>query len=387
MFCFALVVLLAWISIPPFSPAMLESSLTGKVAIVTGASRGIGKGIAVGLGEMGATVYVTGRTKSRSISETDAVKKPMSGSLEDTCDVVAKAGGRCIPLGVDSSNDTQLEALFDHVVQAEGKLDILVNNAFSAVSHMPKTAGQPFWEKGPDMWDIVNHVGLRSHYIASVFAARVMSKRKQGLIVNVGSFGGVNYIFDVAYGIGKAAMDRMANDMAIELETENITMVSLWPGLVKTENVKDGAIDTNSMKERRGMQPGMPQIDFNDLLSTPLAETPLFNGRAVAAFARDQQRSHHSGKVLIPAVMAFGYGIVDEHGLRSPPLTSLKHMLSPFLKHILEYCGLWHVRGECFTPLSGEASLSRNAVLFWNKLPDFAVPGFLLRLGAGSPNL
>merc|ERR1719444_473939 len=119
--------------------------------------------------------------------------------------------------------------------------------------------GQAFWEKPLDAWDQVNGVGLRSHFIASALAARKMSLAKRGLIVNVGSFGGLNYIFDVAYGIGKAAMDRMANDMAIELFTENITMVSLWPGLVKTENVEDGALDTKS-EERRGRQPGQPEF-------------------------------------------------------------------------------------------------------------------------------
>jgi len=113
-----------------------------------------------------------------------------------------------------------LERLFDQVTREQGRLDVLVNNAFSAASFLPKVSGKPFWEKGIEAWDQVNGVGLRSHYVASLYAAQHMSKAKRGLIVNVGSFGGMNYVFDVSYGIGKAAMDRMANDMAIELATE-----------------------------------------------------------------------------------------------------------------------------------------------------------------------
>lgn len=143
-----------------------------------------------------------------------------------------------MPVQCDSGDDAALAELFDRIEREQGKLDVLVNNAFSAVSWLPTQTGLPFWEKGTEAWDIVNRVGLRSHYHASVHAASLMVKSKtKGIIINVSSFGGLNYIFDAAYGIGKAAMDRMANDMSIELVTEGITMVSLWPGLVSTENV------------------------------------------------------------------------------------------------------------------------------------------------------
>lgn len=366
-----------------FKAANLEASLTGQVAIVTGGSRGVGKGIAVGLGEAGATIYITGRTLSKGVANTGGANgKSQAGSLEETCELIVKAGGKCIPVACDNGKDEQLEQLFDRVIKEQGRIDVLVNNAFSAVSWMPKHIGKPFWEKGIEAWDQVNHVGLRSHYVASVYAALHMTKAKRGLIVNVGSFGGNNYIFDVSYGIGKAAMDRMANDMAVELATDNVTMVSLWPGLVKTENVEDGVLA--GLKERRGLQPGNPEIDFNILLPTPLSETPLFSGRAVAMFARDKLKMQQTGKVLLPPVLAAGYGFVDERGVRSPPMTSLKFMVSFLLQPLLKKLEIWEVAGSLFRE---NPAVSANVQLYWNILPDFPIPGFLLKLGAGAPNL
>lgn len=371
------------LSVPSFSTKHLVHSLEGQVAVVTGASRGIGKGIAIGLGEAGATVYVTGRTLSRGAVNSAGINgKSAAGSLEETCDMVIEAGGKCVPVAADNGKDEDLQGLFERVIKEQGRLDILVNNAFAAVSHLPKTMGKPFWEKGVETWDIVNNVGLRSHYVASMFATQHMSKLKRGLIINVGSFGGMDYTFDVAYGIGKAAMDRMANDMAVELFTENITMVSIWPGLVKTENIEEGALDTSAMTERRGAQPGAPKLDISALTPTPLAETPLFNGRAVAAFAKDARKMDYTGKVIIPSAMAYGYEITDERGVRTPPFFSLKFMLAAVARPLLEARGLWTVPGECYTKTP---ALSDGAKFFWHQLPDFTIPGKLMRF-AGQPN-
>eukprot|EP00931_Biecheleriopsis_adriatica_P108014 TRINITY_DN82343_c0_g1_i1.p1 TRINITY_DN82343_c0_g1~~TRINITY_DN82343_c0_g1_i1.p1 ORF type:complete len:393 (+),score=91.36 TRINITY_DN82343_c0_g1_i1:33-1211(+) len=366
-----------------FSASNLLPSLEGQVAVVTGGSRGIGKGIAVGLGEAGATVYITGRTAVKGTDNSGGIMgRPQSGSLEETCEAVVRAGGKCVPVAADSADDKQLHELFERVMREKGKIDILVNNAFSAVSYLPATMGQPFWEKGVEAWDKVNGVGLRSHYVASVYAAQKMSQAKSGLIVNVGSFGGMDYIFDVSYGIGKAAMDRMANDMSVELYTENITMVSLWPGLVKTENVEGGAL--GGLKERRGLAPGNPEMDLNSLLATPLAETPLFSGRAVAAFARDRKKMDWTGKVIIPAVMASGYGLVDERGVRSPPFTSVKFLASVALQPVLRHFDMWEVPGKIFDP---QSRIAEAAELYWNTLPDLSFPGLLMKLGSGAPNL
>lgn len=355
----------------------LDDNLKGQVAIVTGGSKGIGKGIAVALGEAGATVYVTGRTLTK--------KAGQYGSLEETKVAVEKAGGKCIPVQCDSSKDADLEALFKKVMEEQGKLDILVNVAFSAVDTLPKVAGLPFWEKGcGEHWDAVNNVGLRSHYVASYHGVLAMMKAKKGLIVNCSSLGGMNYIFDVAYGVGKAAMDRMANDMAVEIATENITMVSLWPGLVKTEYVEDSPGDFGKLKSRRGLPPGQPAMDTAGAMPTPLAETPLFNGRAVAALARDPQKMDYTGKIVMPGRLAATYGFTDERGVRTPALISFKGLFSPALKPLLKMFGAWTVPGGCYDPKPG---LSTVANLYWNTLPDGDVANILLKLASGNGNV
>ncbi|CAK9117703.1 unnamed protein product [Durusdinium trenchii] len=179
-------------------------------------------------------------------------------------------------------------------------------------------------------------------------------------------------------------MDRMAADMAIELETKSITMVSVWPGLVQTEKLQDGAIPFERLQPRRGLAPGVPQADFGEMFNTPLAETPLFVGRTLAALARDRSMLQFSGKVLIPAVMASGYGIVDERGVRSPPFTSVKFMASYLFKSFLQYYDLWKVPEELFAK---HPPVSESMNFYWNKLPDFTFPSFLVKLTAGAPNL
>ncbi|NEO00119.1 MAG: SDR family NAD(P)-dependent oxidoreductase, partial [Moorea sp. SIO3I7] len=169
-------------------------SLKGKVTLVTGASRGIGKGIAIGLGEAGATVYITGRSLDSS-----NVTEGVSGSLRETQLAVQDAGGICIPVMVDHSDDQQVRLLFERIQdEQKGQLDLLVNNAFSGVQALKDGYEKPFWECPENLWDAVNDVGLRSHYIASVFAARLMIQRQQGLICTISYWGGMSSIFDAA---------------------------------------------------------------------------------------------------------------------------------------------------------------------------------------------
>ncbi len=183
------------------------AQLTGKIALVTGATRGIGRGIAIGLGEAGATVYITGRTL-----ESSDHKQGMSGSLKETQLAVESVGGGCIPVVVDHSNDEQVRLLFEQIQAEQGQLDILVNNAYSGVQTLRDNFGKPFWECEPSFWDAGNNVGLRSHYIASVFAAKMMVPCQQGLICTISSWGGMSYIFSVPYSVGKCAGDRLAAD-------------------------------------------------------------------------------------------------------------------------------------------------------------------------------
>jgi len=157
VFVALLAILIAQVALTP-KPDLLPD-LNGRVALVTGASRGIGRGIAIGLGETGATVYITGRTMERGANNTGG---PTEGTLKDTCLAVEQAGGKCVPVRCDSANDQELAAVFELIEKEAGKLDVLVNNAFSAVSWLPERMGQAFWEKGVGAWDQVNHVGLRS---------------------------------------------------------------------------------------------------------------------------------------------------------------------------------------------------------------------------------
>jgi len=294
--------------------------LQHKIALVTGASRGIGKGIAIGLAEAGATVYITGRTLNNENDQS-------SGTLLETQREVEQVGGTCIAVQVDHSDDEQVRQLFEQIDhQQNGQLDLLVNNVFSGVSALAQANGEPFWKQDPSLWDAVNHVGLRSHYVSSLFAARLMSKRQQGLILTISSWGGMSYIFNTAYGVGKAACDRLAADMAVELKSDNITSVSIWPGIVATEQIskliQEGNADNPSLRDR-----------FN-------WETPLFVGRAIAAFAADSNPLRFTGKVQIVAELAKRYHVVDEQGDRPASLRSLKFLLPYSIPALRKYHGL-----------------------------------------------
>ncbi|MFN7639058.1 MAG: SDR family NAD(P)-dependent oxidoreductase [Pseudanabaena sp.] len=302
----------------------MSGNLKGKVALVTGASRGIGKGIAIGLGEAGALVYITGRSVNQT-SSTDSV----SGSLLETKSAVEKAGGICIAVSVDHSDDEQIKSLFEQIDREQnGQLDLLVNNAYGGVRSLISSNGKPFWESDISLWDACNQVGLRSHYIASHFAAKMMTQRKQGLIVTISSWGGLAPIFGVAYGTGKSACDRLAADMAIELKPFNIASISLWPGIVGTEQFHQLA---ESNLESADNNVGVAAIadKFN-------WETPLFVGRVIAALCNDSNLMQRTGKVQIGAELAARYGIIDEYEHCPVSLRSLRFLLSqgfPILKN------------------------------------------------------
>src|SRR5579871_2265925 len=209
-----------------------------RIAIVTGASRGIGKGIALELGALGATVYVTGRTT--------VVSGPLPGTVGDTAAMVNSLGGRGVAVACDHHDDTQVEALVARVLADHGRVDVLVNNVFSSPTLAP-WLGRPFWELPVAAWDEVIDIGVRSHYVAARLVAPAMIAQGDGLIVNVSSSGAVQYAHTVSYGVGKAALDRMTADMAHELKPHGVAVVSVWPGLVRTELVelgtRDGALE------------------------------------------------------------------------------------------------------------------------------------------------
>ena len=261
---------------------MTDRPLRDTVAIVTGASRGVGKGIALGLGEAGATVYVTGRTVEPG---------PIPGTLGETVAEIDALGGRGIAVRCDHAVDADVERLFAQVQAEHGRLDVLVNNAFAIPDGRIRG---PFWELPIEQWDLVHTVGLRSHYVAAVHATRMMLPARRGLIVNVSSFGAKVYAVSVAYGVGKAGVDRMSRDMGRELREHGITAISLWPGIVKTERL---AIEP----ERLGYDP-------------TLGESPQLSGRAVAALAADPKVIEKTGQALVVAELAREYGFTDLDG-------------------------------------------------------------------------
>ncbi|KHN84598.1 Dehydrogenase/reductase SDR family member 1, partial [Toxocara canis] len=305
---------------------------------------------------------------------------------------ITKRGGKGIALYVDHSDMGQVEKLFARLkTETDGQLDILVNNAYSAVQALcdvngktfwemdasiwdevnnvglrnhyyccvyaarmmvPRKRGlivnissvggltylfnvaygvgkcatlcdvngKTFWETDANIWDEVNNVGLRNHYYCCVYAARMMVPRKRGLIVNISSVGGLTYLFNVAYGVGKCAMDRMAADMGDELRAHNVAVVSLWPGSVRTEIFKkvvgSGTFDNSKDPQLRKMRKFLEE-----------GESTEFAGKAVVTLAKDTNIMKKSGRVLIAADLGLDYKFTDIDGRQPPSIRSLKTLL------------------------------------------------------------
>ncbi|KAF1763191.1 hypothetical protein GCK72_011457 [Caenorhabditis remanei] len=290
--------------------------LAGQIAIVTGASRGIGRGIALQLGSAGATVYITGRKPTESLNS----KVGLSG-LEETAAEITRRGGKGIAKYVDHQNMEEVKNFFEIVEKDQnGQLDILVNNAYQGVTAIADNIGTPFYETDPYIWDTINNVGLRNHYFCTVYASRLMAARNQGLIVNVSSGGGLQYIFNVAYGVGKQALDRLSADCAVELMKKNVCVVSLWPGAVRTELAdKKFKIDDRE-----------PSSDVINAMVFANGETVEYPGKAIVALATDSKRMKKSGKILITEDLGDEYGFVDIDGKKPPNLRSVSFILQHF---------------------------------------------------------
>src|SRR5258706_6189493 len=210
-------------------------SMKGKVAVVTGASRGVGKGIALGLGEAGATVYITGRTVK---NKTDAGK--LGGTVFQTAEDVTAIGGKGVAIHCDHRDDAQVEKAFKQIAKESKKIDLLGNNAWGGYENMLEgrkfTYLKPFWEQPFWRWDAMFDAGVRAAYIASAFAARIMTKKKNGLIVNISFWSAQVYLGNTQYGVSKAAVDKMSEYMAHELEKFNVAVVAVYPRFVGNES-------------------------------------------------------------------------------------------------------------------------------------------------------
>jgi NAD(P)-dependent dehydrogenase (short-subunit alcohol dehydrogenase family) len=258
------------------------TNLKGKVALVTGAARGVGRGVALELAEAGATVYATGRTVTQEPFATDGI---------------------VIPVRCDHTLDSEVEAVFHQITDEQDRLDILVNSVWGGYENMVEngefTWMLPFWKQPLWRWDAMFAAGVRAYYVASAHAARRMVAQQSGLIVNISFWAAQKYIGNVAYGVSKAATDKMTADMARELRDYNVAAVSLYPGLVRTEKVLEAAA-------------------FLDMSNS---ESPQFIGRAVVALASDANIMRKSGQVLVAAGLAQEYNFTDIDGKQPRPLT------------------------------------------------------------------
>ncbi|AOR79598.1 SDR family NAD(P)-dependent oxidoreductase [Novosphingobium resinovorum] len=272
----------------------MSAPLAGKVALVTGASRGIGKGIALVLAEQGATVYVTGRT----VREGYYYLPGTVGGTAAECDARgATSGGSGIAVACDHGDDEAVAALFARIAAEQGRLDILVNNAFTLSDDLLEPKG--FWEKplsNLEMWD----VGVKSNYVAAWHAAKIMAPQKSGLIVAISGFAAVTYTYSVIFGTSKSAVDRMARDMAIELEPHGVASLTLWQGLTLTEKAQD-----NLAKMGDKMTTSITSMQGSTV------EHP---GRVVAALAADPEVMKRSGGEFVTAELAQEYGLTDVDG-------------------------------------------------------------------------
>ncbi len=260
---------------------MTAMNLDGRVAVVTGATTGVGRGVARELARHGARVFVTGRSAPEYA--------PLDGNVTRI---------RC-----DHRIDSQVQGAFDRIVSEARTVDILVNNVWGGYENMIENGAftwpRPFWEQPLWRWDAMFSAGVRAHFQSSQLAAPSMIAGRRGLIVNISFWAAQKHIGNVPYGVSKAATDKLTADMAAELRPHGVAVVSLYPGLVRTEKVMEAA-------------------QWLDLTNS---ESPEFIGRAVAALATDPDVLRHTGKVLVAAALAKEYGFTDVDGKTPRPLT------------------------------------------------------------------
>ncbi|CAH8430838.1 unnamed protein product [Schistosoma guineensis] len=327
----------------------MPSDLSGYVCVVTGASRGVGQGIAIGLGKAGATVYLTGRTLSAENGKGGV-------SLRDTAHIINASGGKAITVAVDHSDDTQVAGLFSRIHKEQyGRLDIFVNCAFSATDYLLDNNNSPYWEsklRPNEEWDLINRVGLRNAYICNVLATRMMIKCREesmdltknndenvynhsnsittslihnkplptGLIVNISSFGGITRIFNAAFCAGKSSLDRLSQEMARDLKEHNanISIVSIIPGLIQTESVVSAYESGNSVKlfgYDASLRMAMPAPILGDVIA------------CLAQQSNNKKLLQYSGHCLFAPDLATEFGIKSYDGYNFTNLRSIKGLL------------------------------------------------------------
>jgi NAD(P)-dependent dehydrogenase (short-subunit alcohol dehydrogenase family) len=270
------------------------SALRGQVAVVSGASRGVGKGIALVLGEAGATVYVTGRSDEGGTTE------GLPGTVSDTAAEVTRRGGQGIAVRCDHTADAEVEALFARVQQEQGRLDVLVNNAWGGYEQFDWSRfGAPFWDQPMRLWSGMFESGVRAHLATTRLAVPLMLSQRGGLIVQTTAWDRDKYLGNLCYDVAKAAVNRLAFGMARELQPHHVAVVALAPGFVGTERVLAAFAAAGR--------------------AAPNVEPPEYSGRAVVALALDANVMAKTGRVLTVGELAAEYGFTDVDGRRWPP--------------------------------------------------------------------
>jgi dehydrogenase/reductase SDR family member 1 len=253
-----------------------------EAALVTGATKGVGRGVAVSLAAVGFRVFATGRNIAQAALPEAVIRIPC-----------------------DHLKDEQTDAVFDQIAAYKEPLDVLVNSAWGGyermIEHGQFTWPVPFWEQPAHRWTSMMDAGVRAAFVCSARAARLMLAQRRGLIVNISYWAAQKYLGNVIYGIAKAATDKMSADMAHELRAHGVAVVSLYPGLARTESVLQAA--------------SAGWLDISN------SESPEYIGRVIAALARDPMRMSRSGQALVAAAVGAEYGIADVDGRRPCPLT------------------------------------------------------------------
>ena len=300
--------------------------LSGKICLVTGASRGIGRGVALQLVTHGATCYITGRKmKDLKLVEDEMKSRGLTGT--------------CISVECDHSCDNDVENLFKQIGNEQnGQLDLLVNNAFSGASYTSCNKFNCFWDQDAvEGWDIINSVGLRGNYICAVYAARLMVPRRKGLIINISSIGGKVSVYIPQYGVGKAGLDRMARDCAFELSKYNVAFLSLWPGLVKTSHLTK-IYDDVVKKEKLSNEEEVVKCYYTE------GESPEFPGKCIVHLLEDPKIMSRSGQIHLTTDLGCEFSLKDVDG--STPVgqrsVRLMAMMTPgFVRKLSAYVPSW----------------------------------------------
>ncbi|MFY1689612.1 SDR family oxidoreductase [Plantactinospora sp. WMMB782] len=279
----------------------MTAELTGKVALVAGATRGAGRQIAVQLGAAGATVYATGRSTREKRSEVDRPE-----TIEETAELVTEAGGVGIAVQVDHLVPDQVRALVERIDREQGRLDVLVNDVWGA----DRLIGwyKPIWEQDLDDGFRTLRLAVHTHMITSHFALPLLIRNPGGLVVEVGDgtkeYNDENYRLSAFFDLAKTAVNRLAYLWAHELKEHGGTAVALTPGWLRSEFMLD--------------EFGVTEENWRDAIEKQphfvISETPVFVGRAVAALAADPDRARWSGQSLSSGQLARVYGFTDVDG-------------------------------------------------------------------------